>query len=451
MDMEYQNYNNHHVVIVGGGFGGLYAAKALRKSSIKITLVDKRNFHLFQPLLYQVATGELSPGDIASPLRAIFAKSKNINVLASEMIDLDPHTQKIILNDGNIDYDTLILATGVEPNYFGHDDWNINAPGLKTIEDALEIRGRILYALETAEKEKKPSVRKSWLTYVVIGGGATGVELTGAIAELAFRSTVNDFRNFNKKEINIILVEAADRLLSTYHESLSSEAERSLTRFGVNIKKNTMVTAVENDRITITSENGTEDIFTRNVIWTAGIKANSISKIISQKSGAQLDRNGRIIVNKDLSVSEFKNIFVIGDLAHISDDSGKPLPGIAPVAIQEGRYIAKYIQAQLSGENIKPFVYKNKGMLAVVSRNAAIADFGWLKFSGFVAWFLWIFTHILYLIEFDNKFIVMFQWAWNYFTNRRGTRLITGKYAVSIKESELNFKLLKNGKEVNGK
>ncbi|NHC36650.1 NAD(P)/FAD-dependent oxidoreductase [Scytonema millei] len=420
----------HKVVIVGGGFAGLYAAKALGKSGFDVTLVDKRNFHLFQPLLYQVATGTLSPADISSPLRAILNRQKNTRVLMGEVIDLDPQQQKIILRNGELAYDSLIVATGVSHHYFGNDNWAEVAPGLKTVEDALEMRRRIFLAFEAAEKETDPEKRRAWLTFAIAGGGPTGVELAGAIAELAYSTLKRDFRNIDTKETQILLIEGMDRILPPYDPKLSTQAAHSLERLGVTIKTKTLVTNVTEDAVTIRQGENIESIPTRTVLWAAGVKASSMGEAIAQRTGAQLDRAGRVIVEPDLSLANYSNIFIIGDLANYSHQDDKPLPGVAPVAMQEGQYVAELIQRRLQGQAVIPFRYVDIASLAVIGRNAAVVDLRFVKFSGIFAWLIWLFVHIYYLIEFDNKLVVIFQWGWNYFTRKRGARLITGEESL---------------------
>ncbi|MGL5925317.1 NAD(P)/FAD-dependent oxidoreductase [Chroococcidiopsis sp.] len=420
----------HKVVIVGGGFAGLYAAKALGKSGFDVTLVDKRNFHLFQPLLYQVATGTLSPADISSPLRAILNRQKNTRVLMGEVIDLDPQQQKIILRNGELAYDSLIVATGVSHHYFGNDNWAEVAPGLKTVEDALEMRRRIFLAFEAAEKETDPEKRRAWLTFAIAGGGPTGVELAGAIAELAYSTLKRDFRNIDTKETQILLIEGMDRILPPYDPKLSAQAAHSLERLGVTIKTKTLVTNVTEDAVTIRQGENVESIPTRTVLWAAGVKASSMGEAIAQRTGAQLDRAGRVIVEPDLSLANYANIFIIGDLASYSHQDNKPLPGVAPVAMQEGQYVAELIQRRPQGQAVPPFRYVDIASLAVIGRNAAVVDLRFVKFSGIFAWLIWLFVHIYYLIEFDNKLVVIFQWGWNYFTRKRGARLITGEESL---------------------
>lgn len=420
----------HRVVIVGGGFAGLYAAKSLGKAPVSVTLLDKRNFHLFQPLLYQVATGTLSPADISSPLRAVLRRNKNTQVLMEEVVDIDPQEQRVILRGQDLPYDTLIVATGVSHHYFGNDHWKDAAPGLKTVEDALDIRRRIFMAFEAAEKEPDPEKRKDWLTFVIVGGGPTGVELAGAIAELAFKILKQDFRNIDTTETTILLLEGMDRVLPPYPPELSAEAEASLTRMGVTVRTKTLVTQIENEVVTTRHGEETECIPARTILWAAGVKASAMGEVLAKRAGATLDRAGRVQVEPDLSLSCHSNIFVIGDLASFTHSDGKPLPGVAPVAIQEGEYVAKLIQKRLKGAEVQPFNYRSVGSLAVIGQNAAVVELGKLKFSGFLAWLAWVFAHIWFLIEFDNKLVVMVQWAWNYFTRQRGARLITGEASL---------------------
>ncbi len=421
-----QNNNLHHVVIIGGGFGGLYAAKKLGNARARVTLIDKRNFHLFQPLLYQVATGVLSPGDIASPLRGVLHLYKNISVLNGEVIDINTYGRKTILSDGEVSYDTLIVATGVSHHYFGHDEWAQMAPGLKTVEDALEMRRRVLLAFEAAERETDPARRQALMTFIIVGGGPTGVELSGALGELARGTLKNNFRNINPAEAEILLIEGVDRVLPTYPADLSAKAEVKLKDLGVNVRTNTMVTDIHDNTVTVGSGDRIEQIHARTILWTAGVKASLIGEVLARSTGAKLDRDGKVLVEPDLTIPGHQNIFVIGDLANFSHQDGKPLPGTAPVAIQQGEYAARVIRERLEGKTTSPFRYHNKGNLAVIGRNAAVADLGFLSFYGFFAWLIWIFIHIRYLIEFDNKVIVLFQWAWNYITRNRGARLITG-------------------------
>lgn len=419
-----QEQKRHRVVIIGGGFGGLYAAKALRNAPVEVTLIDKRNFHLFQPLLYQVATGGLSPGDICSPLRGILSNCKNMNVLKAEATDILPEQRKIVLEDGDMQYDTLIIATGLRNFYFGHDEWEASAPGLKSLEDGLEIRRRVLMAFERAERELDPVKQRACLNFVVVGGGATGVELAGALAELARRTLRDDFQHIDPSSARIILLEGADRILPAFDPALSAKAAAALARSGVEVRTNTLLTNIEEGTITLRQEDRIEEIAACVVLWAAGMRASQMGQILSERAGAELDKMGRVIVEPDLSVAGHPEVFVVGDLAHCTKD-GSPLPGVAPVAMQQGRYVAKVIRKRLAGKSSENFHYRDKGSLAVIGRNAAIAQVGRMRINGFLAWLLWVFIHIAYLAEFDNKLLVMFQWALNYVTRKRGARLIT--------------------------
>ncbi|MDZ8236516.1 MAG: NAD(P)/FAD-dependent oxidoreductase [Nostoc sp. ChiQUE01a] len=421
----------HQVVIVGGGFGGLYAAKTLAKAAVNVTLIDKRNFHLFQPLLYQVATGALSPADISSPLRSVLSKSKNTKVLLGEVNNIDPEAQKVIVGDEAIPYDTLIVATGAKHSYFGKDNWEEFAPGLKTVEDAIEMRRRIFTAFEAAEKETDPEKRRAWLTFVIVGGGPTGVELAGAIAELANQTLKEDFRNIDTSEAQILLLEGLDRILPPFAPELSQEAEASLTGLGVVVQTKTLVTNIENDIVTLKQGDEVKEIASKTVLWAAGVKASAMGKVLTERTDAECDRAGRVIVEPDLSIKGYPNIFVIGDLANFSHQNGKPLPGVAPVAKQEGEYVAELIQQRLVGKTLPAFAYVDRGSLAMIGQNLAVVDLGFLKLKGFFAWVFWLLIHIYFLIEFDNKLVVIIQWAWNYFTRNRGARLITGQESVT--------------------
>jgi NADH:ubiquinone reductase (H+-translocating) len=416
----------HRVVIIGGGFGGLYAAKALRRTPIKVTLLDKRNFHLFQPLLYQVATGGLSPGDIASPIRGILAGHKNIQVLLAEVKDIDPKEQKVTLDDAELTYDTLVVATGVSHAYFGNEHWQKLAPGLKTVEDAREIRRRILFAFEAAEKESDPEKRRAWMTFVLIGGGTTGVELAGALAEIAHKTLKNEFINIDTTQAKILLLQSNDRLLPSYPADLSAEAKKSLERLGVTVKTGTRVTDIQEHVVTFQSKDGrTEQIQAQTSLWTAGVKASSMGQVLENRTGVQRDKSGRVLVNPDLTIANYPNIFVIGDLANFSHGQEESLPGVAPVAMQEGAYVANLIQQRLKGKTLPDFHYVDRGSLAVIGRNSAVIDLGFIKLKGFLAWLIWSFLHIYFLIGFDNRLIIFIQWAWNYLTFKRGDRLIT--------------------------
>lgn len=422
--------NKEHVVIIGGGFGGLYAAKMLSRAGVKITIIDKRNFHLFQPLLYQVAAGWLSPGEIASPLRVVFSRYKNVFVQNARVTDIDPEAKKVIFNDGELYYDTLIVATGSNHHYFGHDEWAKTAPGLKTIEDALTIRKKILLSFEAAERVSDPEEQRAWMTFLIIGAGPTGVELAGTIAELSSTTLKSDFRNIDTAQARIILVEADNRVLRTYPPELSKKAEEELAKLGVEVRLNTMVKNIEDNTASIEMNGTTEKIQSRTMLWTAGVKASKLGITIGERTGAELDSLGRVVVNPDLSVPGHPDLFVIGDLANYSHQGGEPLPGVAQVAMQEGRYVAGLIEDRLKGKETAPFKYEDKGNLAVIGSSHAVADLGRLRFSGFFAWLVWAFIHISYLIEFENRAVVFFRWAWNYFTRKRGVRLITGEDAL---------------------
>ncbi|MBW4462878.1 MAG: NAD(P)/FAD-dependent oxidoreductase [Nodosilinea sp. WJT8-NPBG4] len=416
----------HQVVIVGGGFGGLYAAKALGKiKQVEVTLIDKRNFHLFQPLLYQVATGKLSPGDISSPLRAILSAHRHVRVLMDAVIDIDPQHQQVTLTHTTLPYDTLVVATGVSHHYFGHDQWAEAAPGLKTLEDALEMRKRIFGAFEAAEKESDPERRRAWLTFVVVGGGPTGVELAGALAELAFHTLKDEFHHIDTTETRILLLEGLDRVLPPYPPDLSAKAAASLKELGVTVRTQSLVTEINDDVVTVRQGEQTEQVRAKTILWAAGVRASALGKVLAARAGAQLDRSGRVMVNPDLSLPEQPNIFVVGDLAHFAHQGAQPLPGVAPVAMQQGAYIAKLIQRRLRGDDLPPFHYDDVGNLAVIGHHAAVVNMGRFKLWGFPAWLIWIFVHIYYLIEFDNKLVVMIQWLWSYFTHKGGSRLIT--------------------------
>lgn len=421
----------HHVVIVGGGFGGLYAAKALGKASVRVTLIDKRNFHLFQPLLYQVATGGLSAGDISSPLRAILSKQKNVQVLLGEVTGIEAETQAVCLKNGEtVGYDSLIVATGSSHHYFGKDEWSAIAPGMKTIEDALEVRRRIFLAFEAAENETNPARRAALLTFFIVGAGPTGVELAGALAELAYETLREDFRSINPGETKVVLLEGMDRVLPPYPSDLSAAAQKSLEKLGVEVRTKTLVTNIEGDIVTLKSGDHEEKVQAFTVLWAAGIKASPLGKAIAQQTGAELDRIGRVIVEPDLSVPGCPNLFIAGDLAHYAHQHDGPIPGTAATAMQQGSYLADAIQRRLSHKTVSDFAYKDNGSLAVIGRNEAVAALGFANLSGFPAWIIWIFVHIYFLIEFDNKLLVMIQWGWQYFTSQRGARLITGDDSI---------------------
>ena len=422
----------HRVVIVGGGFGGLNAARQLGGDSrVTVTLVDRRNFHLFQPLLYQVATGAISPGDIAQPLRSILRRNRNTTVLLGEAIGLDAERREVLLSDrGPIPYDTLVVATGARHSYFGHDDWAPNAPGLKSIDDALEIRRRILIAFEAAEREQNLERRIEWMTFVVVGGGPTGVELAGALGEIANDTLRRDFRSIHSPDARIILVEALDRILPPYPPDRSVSAARQLERLGVEVRTSTRVVGVDDRHVRILADGVESVIAARTTLWAAGVQASSFVRAVAAATGAETDRAGRIVVRADLAVPGHPEILALGDAAVQPWRSGRPVPGVAQGAIQSGKYAGKAIRARLDGEPILPFRYRDRGDVAVIGRLSGVTNIGWLgpfgRQGGFAAWLLWLGIHIFYLIGFANRIVVMVRWAWSFFTSGRGTRLITG-------------------------
>lgn len=420
--------DTHRVVIVGGGFGGLYAAKALGNAKgVAITLIDRRNFHLFQPLLYQVATAGLSPGNIASPLRGVLRKYKNIAVLMAEVTGFDVERRVVWLADSSeIPYDTLIVATGSRHSYFGNDRWEAMAPGLKTVEDALDIRRRIFMAFESAELEKDPEERKAWLTFVVVGGGPTGVELAGALGEIAGQTLRGNFRRIDPSEATVLLVEGADRVLPPYPADLSRKAQAALEGLGVTVRTGVQVTEIDHDHVVARADGGSEVIRTRTVLWAAGVQASPLARVLGEATGAEVDRAGRVKVLPSMTLPGHDEIFVIGDMALAYGEDGKPLPGVAPVAMQQGRYVAHCITDRLHGRPSAPFHYRNKGSMATIGPAAAVAHIGPLRFNGYLAWLAWLFIHLLYIAGFDNRLLILIQWAWNYFTRNRGARLITG-------------------------
>jgi len=417
------NARTPHVVILGGGFAGLNCARALRRAPVRITLVDRQNHHLFQPLLYQVATASLSPADIATPIRGILASQRNVQVWMGEAVDIDAERRIVQLEDGELAYDYLVVATGATHAYFGHDEWARHAPGLKTIDDALEIRRRFLIAFESAEREADPEARRRLLTFVIVGGGPTGVELAGAMAEIARDVIPNDFRAIDTTTARILLVEGADRLLQAYPPELSERAREQLERLGVEVLTGARVERIEDGAVYI----GDDRIEAGNVYWAAGVAASPLGA----RLGAPLDAAGRVVVEPDASVPGHPEIFVIGDLARMVQD-GKPIPGVAPAAMQMGRHVARTILADLEGRPRSPFRYRDKGNLATIGRAAAVAEIGRLRLSGLPAWLVWVFVHILYLIGFRNRLVVMIQWAWAYLMYQRGVRLITGKTSVRL-------------------
>ncbi len=418
-----------HVVIVGAGFGGLDAAKRLQKVPVKVTVIDRTNHHVFQPMLYQVATAGLSIEDISAPIRSIFSRQENTSVILDEVTGVDIQGQRVLTQDQAIPYDYLIIATGASSNYFGHDEWKLLAPGLKSLQDAMVLRQDILGAFEAAENEPDPEKRQALLTFVLVGGGPTGVELAGAIAELAHRALACDFRRINPASARIILVEGEPRIIPTFPASLTRKARKKLVQFGVDVRTGVRVTDVNSDGVKI----GNEYIAAKNVIWTAGVKASAAGEWL----GAEVDHNGRVKVQRDLTVPGHSNIFVIGDTACVMQN-GKPLPGLSPVAMQEGRYVAKVIADRVAGKaHTRPFRYFDKGTLATVGRSFAVADIGPFHFTGFLAWLTWIAVHIFYLIGFRNRLLVLIQYAWAYFTFQPGARIILPEDGASLPQKDL--------------
>jgi NADH dehydrogenase len=408
-----------HVVIVGGGFAGLYTARGLAGVPVDVTIIDQHNYHLFQPLLYQVATAGLNPSDIAAPIRGILRKQKNVSVLLGKVDAVDPAAKRVQLADGaQIRYDYLVLATGATHSYFGHPEWEQVAPGLKTIDDALEIRRRVLLAFEAAERETDPDVQKQWLTFVIVGAGPTGVELAGALSEIARQTIVRDFRRIRPESARVILVEGKDRVLPPYPPDLSENARKQLVELGVEVITGATATSITDQEIRL----GDRVIPTRTVLWGAGVQASPLAKSL----GVPLDRAGRVLVTPNLTIPGHDDVFVLGDLAAVEQEDGSFVPGVAPAAIQMGQHMGRALERAVAGQPLRPFRYRDKGSLATIGRAAAVADFGKVRFGGFFAWMAWLVIHIFFLIGFRNRFLVITQWAWAYLTYQRGARLITG-------------------------
>jgi NADH dehydrogenase len=406
------------VVIIGAGFGGLTAARSLRRANVRLTVIDRSNHHVFQPLLYQVATAALNPSDIAAPIRRILRGQKNVEVLLAEVVAIDVAGRSVILVDGRVDFDALVVATGVTHSYFGHDEWEKFAPGLKSIQDALDIRRRVLTAFEVAEREPDLATRRSWMTFVIVGGGPTGTELAGTLVEVARYTLSRDFRHIDPAEARVILLEGTPRVLGTYDEELSTKARMQLEHLGVEVRTGATVTGIDASGVDI----GGERIAAKTVLWGAGVAASPLARSL----GAPLDRAGRVLVNLDLTIPGSDAVYVIGDLAHV-EFAGKLVPGVAPAAMQMGNAVAENIKRTLRGLPRLPFVYRDKGSLATIGRGAAVAQIGRWKLSGYVAWLMWLFIHVFFLIGFRNRVLVMIQWAWSYLTYDRGARLITGR------------------------
>jgi NADH:ubiquinone reductase (H+-translocating) len=424
------------VVIVGGGFGGLSAALRLKSELVDVTMVDRRNYHLFQPLLYQVATGSLSPGEIAAPLRSVLSKQKNTRVWLGTVVDVDPESKRVFLEDGAIlPYDSLIVAAGSQTSYFGHSEWQAWASGLKSIEEATTIRHKILYAFELAERVSDPVQRRAWLTFVIVGAGPTGVELAGAIGEIARQTLTNEFRSIRPEEARIILLNGAPRVLMSFPEDLAEKAARSLRGLGVEVRCRARVQHVDKEGVRIESDGRDDSIAAKTVIWAGGVTASPLGKILATRTKAETDRVGRVKVKPDLTIPNYPDIYVIGDLASATDADGRPLPGLAQVAMQGGSYAAKAILLKVKGQpDLPPFHYLDKGSLAVIGRAAAVANVFGMRISGFLAWLVWALIHLMYLVTFQSRLLVFLQWAIQDLTFSRGARLITG-----IAPTDFNF------------
>ena len=416
------------VVIIGGGFGGLSAAQHLNSNLVDVTLIDRRNYHLFQPLLYQVATGSLSAGEIASPLRSVLSRQKNTRVWLGTVVDVDSDSKRVVLADGTIvPYDSLIVAAGSQTSYFGHNEWQQWAPGLKSIEEATTVRHKILYTFEVAERLSDAEQRRAWLTFVIVGAGPTGVELSGAIAEIARQTLKNDFRSIKPEEAQVILLDGAPRVLTSFPEDLAEKARHSLAKLGVQVRCGAMVKHVDDEGLTIEFDNRTDSIAAKTVVWAGGITASPLGKILVSHTKAEAVKGGRVKVNPNLTIPNYPDIYVIGDLASAMDGKGKPLPGLAQVAMQGGAYAAKAILRKVKGQSELPaFHYFDKGSLAVIGRAAAVADVFGAHLSGFIAWLVWVFIHLMYLVTFQSRILVFIQWAIQNLTFSRGARLITG-------------------------
>jgi NADH:ubiquinone reductase (H+-translocating) len=417
---------SHQVVILGGGFGGLVATQTLRRANVEITLLDKRNFHLFQPLLYQVATGSLSPAEIAAPLRAVLRHQKNVEVLLGEATDIDPEAKKVILGDGGVfPYDTLVIATGSQTSYYGKDEWRNSAPSLKTIEEATAMRRKMLYAFERAERAESEEEVRAWLNFVIIGAGATGLELAGALAEIAHETLKHDFRRIRPQEARIVLMEGGPRVLPAYPEDLSAKAEKLVRELKVEVMLDALATNIDKEGVSYQHAGVTGHIPARTVLWAGGVTATPFARKVAERLNAETDRVGRFKVNPDLTVPGHPEIFVVGDLALSYDKESNQLPGVAQVAIQGGRHVGNAIKARLAGKPVPAFQYFDKGDMAVIGRAAAVANVFGLHVSGFLAWFIWVFIHLVYIVEFQSRILVMIDWGFLYLTFSRRARLIT--------------------------
>ncbi len=427
----------HRVIILGGGFGGLSAAQKLKRAPVEVILIDRRNFHLFQPLMYQVATGSLSPGEIAAPLRGVLSRQKNTRVLLGEVSDIDPAAKKVILLDGAaFEYDSLIVATGSQTSYYSNEAWREWAPSLKSVEEATAIRHKILYAFERAERAVSREEARAWLTFVIVGAGATGMELAGALAEIANETLKNDFRHINPQEARILLMEGGPRVLASFPEDLSAKAEKSVAKLGVDVMKGVMVTNIDGQGVTFKRGEITESLAAHTVLWAGGVQTTAFGKKLAERTHAETDKTGRIKVNADLTIPDYPDIFLVGDLAHATEKDGKPMPGVAQVAIQGGAFAAKTVRARAEGKTPPAtFHYFNKGDMAVIGRASAVANIFGFHLSGVLAWFTWLFIHLIYIVEFQSRVMVFIQWGFEYLTFSRGARLITGTAATdSIKQ-----------------
>ena len=424
--------DDHHLVIVGGGFGGLCAARALKRRPFSVTLIDRRNHHLFQPLLYQVATGGLSPANVATPLRALVKRQPRTHVRLGEVVGFDLDARRVLLSDGELGYDSLIVAAGAGQSYFGHPEWEALAPGLKSLEDATRIRRRVLLAFERAELEASrhtvdPERVRALLTFIVVGAGPTGVELAGALAEISRRTLEGEFRHIDPARARVLLIEGADRVLPPFPESLSRSAARALEQLGATVRTDCLVKRVAPGEVELHQKGGEPELVAcHTVLWAAGVEASPLGKALAESSGAELDRSGRVIVEADCSLAGREEVFVIGDLASYRHGTQRPLPGLAAVAMQQGRYVARVLDRRLRGKPAPaPFRYLDKGNMATIGRKKAVADIAGLRFSGLFAWLTWLFVHLMYLAEFQNRVLVLVQWGWNYVTRNRSARLIT--------------------------
>ncbi len=419
---------------MGGGFGGLNAAQALKHAPVDVTLVDRRNYHLFQPLLYQVATGSLSPGEIAAPIRGVLSEQQNATVLLGEAMEIDPKAKRIKLRDGGVVcYDSLIVATGSQASYFGHDEWKTWAPGLKTIEDATTVRHKILLAFEAAERTLDPEQRRAWLTFVIVGGGATGVELAGALSEISNHTLKHDFRSIRPQDARIILVDSGARVLSAFPNDLSKSAEDQLVKLGARARTGLVVTCVDENGVTVKSATGTEHIASHTVLWAAGVAVSDFARELAKQTNAPTDRSGKCKVNPNLTLPGYPDIYVVGDLAYVETADKKVMPGVAQAAMQSGAYAARDIVRKLKNQPPqKPFAYFNKGDLAVIGRAKAVANVFGIHLSGFPAWIVWLFIHLMYIVEFQSRILVLVEWGFLYLTFNRGARLITGTAATKL-------------------